>query len=139
MNRLIFALGLALSFVIPAHAQETTVIVKDPDPPTPAISQTTTTTTDEQHDTTATLTHTSAPRVVHHPVQHHPVHHTAVAYHRPVTAHESTDTQTTTQTTVTVPAHNPSTVVSEHADGSVTVSTSSPTVEVPADQSDDQH
>ncbi len=138
MNRLVFAIGLALLCAMPAHAQDTTVIVKDPDPPTPAITQTTTTTT-AQYDTTATSTHAVAPMAVQHPVHHHRVPHTAVAYHRPVTSHETTATQTTTQTTVTVPPRTPTAVVSEHADGSVTVSTSEHAVEVPADQGDGQH
>lgn len=144
MKRLICAIGLALLCAIPAHAQDTAVIVKDPDPPTPAIRQTTTTTTiDEQDATISTATRARAPRLAHHTIHHHRVHHTAVAYHPPVTppvtSQVSTATQTTTQTTVTVPPRTPTALVREHADGSVSVSTSAPAVEVPADQGDGQH
>jgi hypothetical protein len=56
----------------------------------------------------------------------------------------TTDTQTTTQTTVTVPPHKSSTVVSEHADGSVSVTSDVPpqgqgSVVVPVEQDDEQH
>ena len=139
MNRLTLAIGLALLCAIAAHAQDTTVIIKDPDPPTPAIKETTTTTTTDHYDTVST---SSAHKAVHHSVHHYPVHRAPVAYHHPVTSHavasHVTDTQTTTQTTVTTPAHESTAVVSQDADGNISVSTTRP-VEAPADPDDGKH
>ena len=147
LKPIVVAVGFALLCAAGAHAQEAvivqqqpdTVVVQDPDPPTPGIQQMTTTTTTEH---TATVDKSPAPKTVHHPVRRRPVRPAPVAYHGPARVPaktvDTTDTQTTTQTTVTIPPHDPSTVVSEHADGSVTVTSDRPPVEVPVDQ-DDQH
>ena len=137
MNRLTLAIGLALLCAGMACAQETTVVVKDPDPPTPAIQQTTTTTTTE-HRETVTPPSSAGSGTVHHAVRRHRVHRASVAYHRPV-EHDSSDTQTTTKSTVFIPPHEPTTVVSEHADGSVTVSPGEPATQPePSGQDDGQ-
>ena len=133
-GRVSLLLGLALACTFPAHAQQAaivvdrpdTVVVRDPDPATPGIQQTTTTTTTEH---IASVTHAPA-HVVHHPAYRRPVHHAAVSHATTATAHthsvHSVDTRTTTQTTLTVPPHDSSTVVSENADGSVTVTSDQP-------------
>jgi hypothetical protein len=136
MKRLTLAIGCAVLCAIPAYAQDTTVVVQDPDPATPGIQQTTTTTTTE-HSESVSRAHVHGAKPAHPAVHRRPVH---TAYHAASIHHDSADTRTTTQTTVTVPPHDSSTVVSEHADGSVTVSTDAPPVEVrPAEQDDGQH
>ena len=136
MKRLTLAIGCALLCAIPAYAQNTAVIVQDPDPATPGIQQTTTTTTTE-HSESVSRAHVHGTRPVHRAVHRHSAH---TAYHGVAIHHDSAETRTTTQTTVTVPPHDSSTVVSEHADGSVTVSSDAPPVVVRSvEQDDGQH